>query len=367
MLAQLEKPTNDFFALARYLVEGRERPPNPNRVAWTMAHNLPTDDPLLAAQYMTATAEQSKRCKNACYHTIIAWAKDEQPSPEVMQEIARRTLEMADLGEHQALIMGHGDKEHPHLHMMINRVHPVTGKAWSTSHDYRRFDRIMAALSEEYRFQYVPAHAFNPELTEELPKKPGSGATYAAKKGADTNRLQWRRASSRKLGERLSDKLDLASSWDDVEAVIAGEGLALQVKGDGLAVGDAASYAKFSALGLATSAKGLERRFGRRFAPRACPSPSSVSRSRRRGRNFWDVDAVDIARAIGDRDDIRQAVQDARIERKARLARAPLMKQLMEELKESLKASTSLQPPKSRPRPRPSPRKAGPPSLRSGR
>lgn len=93
-------------------MEGRQRPPHPDRVAWTVVENLPTDDPLLAAHYMTATAEQSKRCRNACYHTIIAWAKEETPSPEVMQDVARKTLELAGLGEHQALIMGHGDKAH---------------------------------------------------------------------------------------------------------------------------------------------------------------------------------------------------------------------------------------------------------------
>ena len=57
MLAQLEKPTNEFHALARYLIHGRERPTNPNRVTWIMAHNLGTDDPELAAKLMTATAE----------------------------------------------------------------------------------------------------------------------------------------------------------------------------------------------------------------------------------------------------------------------------------------------------------------------
>lgn len=55
---------------------------------------------------------------------MIAWPPDERPLPEMMQEIARKTLELAGLGEHQALIVGHGDAEHRHLHAMINRVHP---------------------------------------------------------------------------------------------------------------------------------------------------------------------------------------------------------------------------------------------------
>jgi len=113
MLAQIEKPTNDFHALARYLVHGREQPPNPGRVAWVLARNLPTVDPMLAAHYMTATAELSRRCTHACLHTVIAWRDDERPSPEVMQEIAARTLELAGIGDHQALVMGHGDKHGP--------------------------------------------------------------------------------------------------------------------------------------------------------------------------------------------------------------------------------------------------------------
>ena len=155
MLAQIEPARNDFHALARYLIHGKERPTHPGRVAWAFGHNLATDDPELAATYMTATAELSRRCTSACYHMSINWHPDERPSPEIMQEIARRTLDLAGLSEHQALVMGHGDKPHKHLHMMINRVHPGTGRAWSTSHDYRRFDRIMRLLSDEYGFRHI--------------------------------------------------------------------------------------------------------------------------------------------------------------------------------------------------------------------
>ena len=151
---------------------------------------------------MAATAELSKRCTNPCYHAIIAWGVDEHPTPEIMQEIAANTLGLAGLGEHQALIMGHGDKAHAHLHMMVNRIHPTTGRTWSTSHDWRKFDRIMKTLADEYGFQYVPPHGFHPELTDDVPKMPTSGATYAAKKGAPTNRPQWPRRQSRLYGAR---------------------------------------------------------------------------------------------------------------------------------------------------------------------
>jgi hypothetical protein len=344
MLAVIEPSHNDFHALADYLIHGRERPTHPNRVAWVLAHNLSTDDAMRAAKIMDVTARLSRRCTNACYHASINWHPDEQPSPEIMQEIARRTLDMAGLGEHQALVMGHGDKPHAHCHLMINRVHPLTRRAWSTSHDYRRFDRIMKQLSEEFGFRYVPGHAFEPELTDGLPKAPGSNATHAARRGANTHRTQWSRAASRELGAAAAEHLGRHHSFDGLEDWIASQGLQLEAKGQGFVIGDAGSYTKLSALGLASSARdGLLRALGKTPEPstRRRPPPRAKAQAWA-ARRLFAVDAIDIARALGTKADVRNAVQDAVRARRARLARRPVIDQLMEELKEQLKASTAL-------------------------
>ena len=267
MLAKIEPAHNDFAALARYLIHGDERPTHPDRVAWVFGHNLCTDDPVRAAFIMSLAAEASKRCLNPCYHMSVNWHPEEQPTPEVMQEVARRVLAMAGLGDHQALVMGHGDKPHRHMHFMINRVHPETARAWSTSHDYRRFDRIMKLLADEYGFRHVPCHQFDPELTDTMPKGPDSAATRAAMRGAATDRIQWSKYDSRRYGAQISDQLDRATGWDDLKFLFAEDGLTLEPKGTGLVVGNSSSYAKFSALGLATTANGLARRFGPRRAP----------------------------------------------------------------------------------------------------
>lgn len=335
MLAQLEEPTNDFAALASYFIHGKTRPTHPDRVAWVFAQNLPTDDPLLAASYMQATAEMSRRCKAACWHTIISWREDERPSPEIMQEIARRTLEMAGLSEYQALIMGHGDRPHRHLHMMINRVHPETGKAFDLYKSHMRFDRIMKQLAEDYGFLYVPGHAFEPDLTDDLPKNPNSAARYAARRGATTGRQQWPRSSARRYGARISDHVDMATGWEDLEFLFAEDGLTMEWKGtgkrSGLVVGNQNAYTKFSALRLAASAKAFARRFGISFGQ------SKSTRRPPTRRSVWAVDAVDIARALGTRDQYLAAIRDATGQRLARRAKKPLMLQLLEELVDDLR------------------------------
>lgn len=88
--------------------------------------------PLLAARYMEATASRSTRCMKPVYHPMVAQHERERPSAEIMHEVARRTLEMAGLGGHQALVMGHGDTPHRHFHVMLDRVHPETRRADGT-------------------------------------------------------------------------------------------------------------------------------------------------------------------------------------------------------------------------------------------
>jgi len=310
MLAKIAPATNDFHALARYLVRGKPgTTPRADRVAWTFAQNLPTDDPELAATYMHATAQLSARTKKAAYHLMIAWHERERPEPELMQTVARRTLDLAGLAEHQALIMGHGDKPHRHLHILLNRVHPDTGRAWKTTQDFAGFDRIMRQLSEEYGCEYTPAHAFNPEVTDDLPKKSSSHATYAAKRGAPTQRLQWSKKSAREFGAEISEGLTPASTWDDVEMALADRGLSLERKGKGLVVGNKVSYAKLSSLGLNITAKGAPQ-----YAPRILGKsrPSIVT-----------VDEIDIIRAfmsfgITDRDDLIKAIREKSADRAKR-------------------------------------------------
>ena len=319
MLAKVAPPTNDFQALARYLVHGKPGTrPDPRRVAWVTSQNLPTDDPTLAAKYMEATAQLSARTKKAAYHLMIAWHANERPGIEAMQDVARQTLLLAGLGEHQALIMGHGDKPHPHLHVLLNRVHPDTGRAWKTTHDFALFDRIMRELADAHGFAFVPAHTYNPELTDSQAKLPDTRATYAAKRGARTSRPQWSKQDARALGAQLSEQLAQASTVEDLTSMLDDRGLRLEAKGRGFVVGDDSSYAKLSSLGLTASAKVLERLHA------AAQSPlHGVVSSRHHHSTAFDVDAVDIVRAfmawgLADKTDLTAAIEDAQRERQIR-------------------------------------------------
>ena len=58
-----------------------------------------------------------------------------------MLEAAKETLDVLKMEEHQALIVCHNDTAHPHVHVIVNRVHPETGLAAKTSQDRLKLSR----------------------------------------------------------------------------------------------------------------------------------------------------------------------------------------------------------------------------------
>src|SRR2546427_5730445 len=118
-----------FAVLARYLMRGRSGEETA-RVAWTAGRNLGLDDPELAAVLMQAIADQNLRVEVPVYHLTINFDATDPVTPAEMQDVADRVLAGLRLAEHQALMVAHQDRAHPHVHLMGNPVHPETGVAW---------------------------------------------------------------------------------------------------------------------------------------------------------------------------------------------------------------------------------------------
>ena len=136
-----------FRALATYLAAGRSGEER-DRVAWSAGRNLPTDDPELAAKFMRATAAQSDRVEKPVYHIALSFDPKDAVDRATMERVADRVLERLGLAEHQAVIVSHRDREHAHMHILVNRVHPETGLAWERWKDQPLIQQV---LREEER------------------------------------------------------------------------------------------------------------------------------------------------------------------------------------------------------------------------
>ena len=105
------------------------------------------------------TEASVSRTKQPVYHLSVRWDKHDGATRAQMEETAQRLLGKLKLQEHQALCVRHTDAEHPHIHVIVNRVHPDHGTmgpngkkiyVWSGWKDYERVERELRKLEVEH-------------------------------------------------------------------------------------------------------------------------------------------------------------------------------------------------------------------------
>lgn len=121
--------------------------------------NLISTTPEGMAEEMKAVAE-STRCKRALWHTSISWPPGEAVSPGQMVKAAQAYCRGigADVKNHQIAIYQHEDKNHPHIHIYINRASLAGGPALDTSFNFAQNTKLMKLISNQMDFKPVPEH-----------------------------------------------------------------------------------------------------------------------------------------------------------------------------------------------------------------
>ena len=199
-----------FAGLQQYLLHGRSGAA-PDRSVWTATRNLPDPDPEKAAGVMQATASTSTRTEKPVYHLSVSLAPGERLERPELERVADRLLQDLGLAEHQALIAEHTDAAQQHIHLMVNRVHPDTGRAWRTSHDYHRIETSLRAQERELSLRIVPGrHSPVPGHDRYLGARPSRGAF------------------AENVRELVGDSFRQAKGWQELHASLSQKGLALQ-------------------------------------------------------------------------------------------------------------------------------------------
>src|SRR2546428_4920206 len=112
---------------------------------------------------MQATANANEQIEAPVYHLTINFDPADPVTPERMQAVADRVLADLGLAEHQALMVAHRDRTHPHVHIMVNRVHPETGLAWDRWQDQPKIQRTLRILERELGLREVAGRLYPPQ------------------------------------------------------------------------------------------------------------------------------------------------------------------------------------------------------------
>ena len=96
-------------------------------------------------------ASMRSNVQKAVCHTILSFSANdaERSTDAMMVKIANEYLEKMDYADTQSLIVRHSDRQHPHLHICINRI-GNDGKTISDRNEKYRSTKICRELTERY-------------------------------------------------------------------------------------------------------------------------------------------------------------------------------------------------------------------------
>jgi Relaxase/Mobilisation nuclease domain len=88
------------------------------------------------------------------YHTSINFPPAEDLSNERMKQIGQEYLKESGFTQHQYIMFRHRDADHPHLHILVNRI-GYDGKVFSDSNDFAKCEKILRDLEKKYKLTEV--------------------------------------------------------------------------------------------------------------------------------------------------------------------------------------------------------------------
>ena len=145
MIAKIIKGTN-FGGGVNYMLnkrEGEAKILQANGVCCSSSSDIAHDFNLQASMRPSVQ-------KPVC-HTILSFSAHdtERLTDDVMVKIANEYIEKMGYGDTQSLIVRHSDRQHPHLHICINRI-GNKGKTISDRNEKYRSTKICRELTERY-------------------------------------------------------------------------------------------------------------------------------------------------------------------------------------------------------------------------
>lgn len=190
MNVNIVPPGASFTGVGRYLMHDapngndqgeRINPKTRDRLEWSTTRNCVSADAEAAFYEMWRTADEQKflqkqaghkphGCVKPVKHLDLAWRTGEAVTREEMEDAADDYLLSMGWGEHQAVYICHNDKAHRHLHIVLNKVHPVHGMTMDDFQDRIRSQPWAHAYEVQRGEIQSPARVGKDYATKRKPK-----------------------------------------------------------------------------------------------------------------------------------------------------------------------------------------------------
>jgi hypothetical protein len=137
-----------FAKLVAYITDQQD---TPFRLGVVTVSNCYSDEAEDAVLEVLNTQMQNRRAtSDKTYHLIVSFRAGEEPSPDTLKAIEEELCVGLGFKGHQRVSAVHCDTENLHVHIAINKVHPVKHTIHNPFQDYKTLAKLCAKLEQQY-------------------------------------------------------------------------------------------------------------------------------------------------------------------------------------------------------------------------
>ncbi len=185
-------------------------------------------DPEHVVQEMEAVAN-SCQTSDPVAHFQLSWPPDEKPTEQEWKASAEKAIRDLGYGEHQYGIHAHNDKEHFHVHVQVNKVHPDTYRPHHPYLDAYTLHKSCRELERQYGWKETRGvYRWDTEANEPRLREPGHAPQpepAEIHRGDVTLKSYAAGMPAKELRDLLSEP---EPKWQQVHALLARHDLEIQ-------------------------------------------------------------------------------------------------------------------------------------------
>ncbi len=271
--------------LANYIVSP-EKKHGTEKCVYSGSRGFLTDEFSSRKAEMIALAEEAIRSRDPVEHYVLSWREGDRPTPVHIEKTVDLLLDEFGMKDHQCIYGLHQDTDNFHLHVMLNRADPLSGRAEriNKGFDIEALHRAVARIEHHQGWSREEHGRYTIENdTIVRTADPDRKSSRKPSRIRDAERRTGEKSALSVAQERVPAIAREAADWQDFHGKLADQGMEYRLRGAGAVLLVGEIPVKPSEVDRTLSLSALKKRWGAFEHPgpniekKAAPAPEPVN------------------------------------------------------------------------------------------
>lgn len=210
---------SDFAGLADYITDTQGKT---ERLGQVQVTNCAAGTVQAAISEVLATQHINTRAKgDKTYHLLVSFRTGEKPNADTIKAIEERICAGLGYGEHQRISAVHHDTDNLHIHIAINKIHPIRHTMHEPYYPHRALAELCTIIERDYGLE--------PDNHESRKRSAEGRAVDMERHAGIESLIGW-------IKRECLDEIRGAQSWAELHQTMRANGLELRERANGLVI-----------------------------------------------------------------------------------------------------------------------------------